>query len=168
MSTTAGGDSTVTRFTLGTSPGAMINGTEFGDLSQFGPQLGLAGTMRFDAPVLVLPPLESFRSSSAPFVFTAQVMGFALDDVDARTPLFTVALVGQGTALLEFFDLRNGSLFEPYVTYTFAAAPAPVPEPGTLLLVATALAGLAAGRRQRRSHRAVPLICAVAPRPSAP
>src|SRR5688500_19381225 len=35
MSTTAAGDSTVTRFTLGTSPGAMIYGTEFGDLSQF-------------------------------------------------------------------------------------------------------------------------------------
>jgi hypothetical protein len=151
MSTVAGGESVQTPFPLGTSRRALINGVEFGDLSQFGPQLGLAGTLQFMAPVVVLPPITAFTPLTVPFAFDAQVSGFALEDIDKLSPLFRVALVGQGTAKLEFFDRIDGMYHEPYVTYTFSASPAPVPEPTTLLLLGTGLVGVA-GRRWREQR----------------
>ena len=152
MSTVAGGESASRTFTLGTSPGALINGTEFGDLGQFGTMIGLAGVMRFDAPTVVLPPLESNHALQVPFVFTADVTGFAADDLAAAAPLFNASLVGQGTATLEFLDAIGGSYFEPYVTYTFSATPDPIPEPGTLLLLATGVAASARRWRTGKQH----------------
>jgi hypothetical protein len=154
MSTLAGTATASTPFTLGTSPGALINGMEFGDLSQFGPRLGLAGVMRFDAPNVVLPPLDSYEALRVPFAFTANVTAFAAEDLMAAAPLFNVALVGQGTARLEFLEALGGRYFEPYVTYTFAATADPIPEPGTLLLLATGIAVTARRWRTRRLHKA--------------
>jgi hypothetical protein len=133
MSAVAGGESASTRFPLGFSTGTIINGTEF--FRPFG--LGaesprLAGTLRFDAPVVVLP------NFTAPFVFNGRVTGFAADDLDARVPLFDVELVGQGTARLQFEDFVNGVSLEPVATYTFAATP----EPATLALFGTGFVGL--------------------------
>jgi PEP-CTERM motif-containing protein len=145
MSAVAGGESAVTPFPLGFSTGAVINGTEF--LRPFGLQAEsplLAGTLRFDAPVVVLP------NFTAPFVFNGQVTGFAHDDLDARMPLFDVALVGQGTARLTFEDFFEGTFREPVATYTFAATPA-VPEPTTILLLGTGLAVV--GLRRWRERR---------------
>ncbi len=147
MSTAAGGESASTQFTVGTSPGALINGVEFGDLSQFGPQLGLAGTLQFNAPVVVLPPLQSFRPVTVPFAFNAQVSGFALEDIDGLSPLFQVSLVGQGTAKLEFLERIDGMYHEPYVTYTFSA---PVPEPASFVLLGTGIAAFVVRHRRRK------------------
>jgi PEP-CTERM motif len=146
MSTVAGGESAETPFTLGLSTGAIINGTEFvRPFGTAGDAPRLAGTLRFDAPTIAV------ADGFAPFVFNGLVSGFAHNDVEARTPLFQVALTGQGTARLGFEDFDNIDLLGSFVTYTFAAAPAATPEPTTLVLFGTAVAGLVQrARKQRR------------------
>jgi hypothetical protein len=147
MSTVAGGEPTPF---LGLSTGAVVNGTEF--LRPFGlPADGprLTGTLRFDAPVVAV---DGLSATTAPFLFNGVVSGFAHDDVDARAPLFQVALTGQGTATLSFEDFdNNAALSGSFVTYTFAAVPAATPEPTTLVLLGTGVAGLM--HRARRSRR---------------
>jgi len=144
-------------FTLGVVPhGAVVNGTVFGTpgSSDFLNPLGLAGSLRFDAASFVLPssqPFENPNAFGAPFVFTGNVTGFAIADVDARTPLFNVDLVGQGTAFIDFESgLQDGVFQEPVVRYFFAAPPAATPEPMTLGLLASGLVGLIARARPRR------------------
>ena len=147
MSTVAGGESTETPFTLGLTTGAIINGTEFvRPFGTAGDTPRLAGTFRFDAPTIAV------ADRFAPFVFNGLVSGFAHNDVEARAPLFQVALTGQGTARLSFEDFdNNADLSGSFVTYTFAAAPAATPEPTTLVLFGTAVAGLVQrARKQRR------------------
>ena len=147
MSTVAGGESTETPFTLGLTTGAIINGTEFvRPFGTAGDTPRLAGTLRFDAPTIAV------ADRFAPFVFNGLVSGFAHNDVEARAPLFQVALTGQGTARLSFEDFdNNADLSGSFVTYTFAAAPAATPEPTTLVLFGTAVAGLVQrARKQRR------------------
>ncbi len=149
MSTVAGGEPTPF---LGLSTGAVINGTEF--VRPFGlppdaPRL--IGRLHFDAPVVAV---DGLTATTVPFLFNGLVSGFAHDDVDARTPLFQVALTGQGTAILSFVDFdNNAALSGSFVTYTFAEAPAATPEPTTLVLFGTAAAGLA--QRARRKRRRI-------------
>ena len=145
MSTVAGGESTETPFTLGLTTGAIINGTEFvRPFGTAGDTPRLAGTLRFDAPTIAV------ADRFAPFVFNGVVSGFAHSDVDARAPLFQVALTGQGTARLSFEDFdNNADLSGSFVTYTFAAAPAATPEPTTLVLFGTAVAGLVQRTRKK-------------------
>ena len=152
MSTVAGGESTETPFTLGLTTGAIINGTEFvRPFGTAGDTPRLAGTLRFDAPVVAV---DAFTAPVVPFVFNGVVSAFAHDDVEARAPLFQVALTGQGTARLSFEDFdNNADLSGSFVTYTFAAAPAATPEPTTLVLFGTAVAGLV--QRARRKRRRV-------------
>ena len=146
-----GSSSPFTRFTLGLATGAVINGLEFQrpfGLTETSPRL--AGTLRFAAPAVVLPPLTPGGFSAvftAPFVFDGLVTGFAHDDRDARHPLFETSLVGRGTATA-VFDLFGGVYGDPEVTYTFA----PVPEPTSIVFVMTGLVG-AAIRRWRQRER---------------
>jgi hypothetical protein len=148
MSTVAGGESAETPFTLGLSTGAIINGTEF--VRPFGLPADaprLAGTLRFDAPTIAV------ADGFAPFVFNGLVSGFAHDDVEARAPLFQVALTGQGTARLGLEDFDNLPLLGSAVIYTFAAAPAATPEPTTLVLFGTAVAGLVQRARKKATAK---------------
>jgi hypothetical protein len=164
MSAVAGGErwlspmpseSLLPQFTLGWSTGAIIDGTEVvpvGGLAVDSPWM--TGTFRFDAPTVVVESLEEHNPGNriVPFVFSGQVRGFARDDLDGRIPLFDLALVGQGTAVLQFegYDFANGTWEEVVAEYTFA----PVPEPTTLMLLGSGVIGIAGRewRRRRRRH----------------
>jgi hypothetical protein len=91
----------------------------------------LAGTFRFDAPTIALPPPQPGRFAEGlelrldvPFAFNGQITGFAATDLDATMPLFHVDLSGQGTAnVFAIFD--KGKFTDADVEYTFAATPEP-------------------------------------------
>jgi hypothetical protein len=162
LSVVAGADSGVTptrlpaAFTLGSAFGAVVNGTEFAPPdtipASFPGSLGLAGSLRFDAPPIVLSGTAEVFSS--PFVFSGHMAGFAIDDVDARNPLFGVDVAGRGTAFIEFEQgLVDGVFREGVVHFRFAAAPAPTPEPTTLLMLGTGLAGMIARAQMRSAGR---------------
>jgi hypothetical protein len=132
-------------FTLGTALSATVNGTTFAPRVLpptfiFPGPLGLAGSLRFDAPPIVLSDTATFFGS--PFLFSGHVTGFGIDDVDARHPLFDVDLVGRGTAFVDFED-------EGAMHMVFGATSAPTPEPATLLLLGTALVSVAARSRRK-------------------
>jgi hypothetical protein len=65
-------------FTLGYGR-AVIGGTEF---SGFPQNPGLAGTLRFETPAVVVPPVEMIGLLRAPFTFRGDVAGFAPDDLE--------------------------------------------------------------------------------------
>jgi hypothetical protein len=69
----------LTPFNLGFGR-AAVNGMQFFTVNEPG---GLVGTLRFDAPTVILPPVERVPSGvrfTAPFMFNGDVTGFAPDD----------------------------------------------------------------------------------------
>jgi hypothetical protein len=103
------------------------------------------GQVTFSGPSPLAPPLEGFAASvTAPFEFNGAFFFPAM----GGAPDTSAALFGSGTATVELF---RTSLDIPWsyrgANYTFEAVD-PIPEPGTLLLVGSALAGLAARRRR--------------------
>jgi len=108
----------------------------------------LTGSLRFDAPAIVLPPFDGSPGIgfTAPFVFSGDVTGFSLRDVEARVPLFHADLTGRGTVRAIFDDPHPPFYPNPEVTYTFAATP----EPGTFALVTFSVFGIVARTKLRK------------------
>jgi hypothetical protein len=142
-------------FTLGTAAGAVVNGTVFGqpgNFQSFAGAVGLAGSLRFDVPPIVLPSsLVDVDHFGAPFVFNGHITGFSIDDVNARTPLFDLILTGRGRAFVDFESgLENGIFRESVLHYNFESAAAATPEPASLALLGSGLIGIAVSLRTRR------------------
>lgn len=152
LSAVAGGESAISLFPLGLATRAVVDGTDFvaaRDLPSGLPRL--SGTLRFDAPSIVLPPFDRVArvTLTAPFVLSGEVIGFAAADGNGLAPLFHVAVTGQGIASLGFVFHDAVMYRAPGATYTFAATP----EPATLALFATGLVGLVVRNRNRRRAR---------------
>jgi hypothetical protein len=148
----AGGESTATPFTLGIISLASIDGTQYGPFFNDDPASPrLAGTFRFDAPTIVLPPIVSGGAPvkfTAPFVFSGTASGFAPGDVNRTSPLFSVTLAGAGVASVDF-ETYYGSYNSADVRYTFEDASA-VPEPASLVLFGTGAIVVAVRARLKR------------------
>ena len=141
LSAVVGGPSPLTPFRVGFGV-ADINGQHFFTPNE--PGL-LIGTLRFDAPTIVLPPVEQVPNGvafSVPFVFHGDITAFAPDDLEATTPIFHLNLVGEGTLGIGLlpFGTRYGEVDS---VYTFAATT----EPSSIVLTTTALLGLVRRRR---------------------
>jgi hypothetical protein len=118
MSAVAGGERRIDSgrippsYTLGRTTEATIDGRTFSEAEL----PWLRGTLRFDAPSVVLsaPVGGRIDNFATPFTFTGQVTGFAHDDLDARAPLFHRDYVGQGTVFMETdFDAATGTYQRP-------------------------------------------------------
>ena len=116
----------------------------------------------FATPTAMLTDLGS-STVEVPFEFSAVMNGYLESPVTRPSdapPIFTVNLMGRGTASARFFGFVDDtgvlsySVHPDSVQYQFTGSQ-PVPEPGTLVLSGGALVGLALGRRvsRRRSQR---------------
>lgn len=110
-----------------------------------------SGSFDFDAGSVSVPnvPLDGpSQFPAARFTFTGTLAGYA-DMSLSGTPLFAVALAGQGTGRQGFHHYpANGFITRDGFTYEFESAP--VPEPGSLLLFGSGAAWTAARWRRRR------------------
>jgi hypothetical protein len=120
----------------------------------FYPQIyvdGMTGT--FSSPLFRISGTETV-TVSIPFSYSGVVTGYLMDPWVHGTPepVFTKALLGQGTATARFiytFYDEDGPLFTADdLRYDFAEA-APVPEPATMLLFGAGSAVLALRRRRQ-------------------
>lgn len=137
---------------LGTSMNAAVDGVVLARPGAPETWVTLGGTLRFDAPVVVIPPITEPGSGRislfAPFVFQGQITGFARGALEGP-PLFQRDLEGQGTLRFGLTPHADGTFRFPSVSYSFEA-PDPIPEPMTLLLVGAGFGGIALRRRRLR------------------
>lgn len=124
---------------------ATFDGVTYAPLGSLSPG-GASGVVDFTGTA-VAPPLEGLAATlAAPFLFSGSFFIPVAGEVSGR---IEASLVGSGTATVA---LGRSAVDNPWsymsAVYQFED-PDPIPEPGTLLLVGSALAGLAARRRRK-------------------
>ncbi|HEX5835354.1 MAG TPA: PEP-CTERM sorting domain-containing protein [Pyrinomonadaceae bacterium] len=137
----------VNAFFVGSSLGGggiTVNGMSFSG--------GFGGTFQLDGPLIQVPFALTNLTITSPFSFVGN-LSVCPDSCVTRPPVFSVSLIGGGTAT---FDLIFGGLnsqgvpiftFEN-ITYNFE-----VPEPASILLFGAGLAALGTAIRHRRSRQ---------------
>ena len=150
LSSTWGGDAIGS---LGQAQNAVFNGVRFADPADHTTWLAPAGTLVFDAPGVLLPPLPGggFQviSLTAPFLFSGRILGFPQGAPAGTPPLFVAELAGRGTVDFRLRDEGVGVWRFADLTYRFEDQQ-PIPEPVTVVLVGSGLAGLLTRRLRRR------------------
>ena len=138
---------------LGQAQNAVVTGVRYAVPADHTTWLRPAGTLVFDAPGVLLPPLPGgdpqVISLVAPFLFSGRVLGFPQDAPEGTPPLFDVSLTGRGVVDFRLRDEGTGVWRFADLTYTFQDQE-PIPEPMSLVLVGSGLAGMVFGRRVRR------------------
>lgn len=112
----------------------------------------ISGNLDFDTEEVLIPPVASpdtWVTFSTPFTMTGRIRG-TTGALGTGSVLFDVLVSGGGMASTQALGSTANLYRTGGVKYEFSDV-APTPEPGTLLLVGTALAGLAARRRRLSS-----------------
>ncbi|HET7696278.1 MAG TPA: PEP-CTERM sorting domain-containing protein [Vicinamibacterales bacterium] len=118
------------------------------------------GSLQFAAGSVIVPDVQPqppgldetvIVPAFSPFTFTGTLTGFA-DPSRTGAPLFSIQLAGGGSsplgAVAGFGNLGSGTFLD-YVDYSFNDV-ASTPEPGSLLLLGSGAAWIAARCRRRR------------------
>lgn len=139
--------SSVPQHCLPCTSGSSINVNGFFAGTSLGQ--GTIGQLTLSGPTLIVPNSTQDITLTSPFDFSGH-LEFCPSDCMFQPPIFSVDLVGSGTALLHlhFIGMLGGQptfQFES-VTYDFQT-----PEPMSILLLGGGLLGLAA--KLRRGHR---------------
>lgn len=128
---------------------ATFDGVTYAPLGSLSP--GAASGILDFTGTAVAPPLEGLAATlAAPFLFSGSFFFPVAGEVSGRVE---ASLFGSGTATVA---LGRSAVDNPWsymnAVYQFED-PDPIPEPGTLMLVGSALAGLAACRRRKTQGR---------------
>src|SRR5215212_301425 len=115
--------------------------------------VGLAGLLLLNGGTIVVPSVMGDVTITVPFTFTANLTACPVDCFFGPT-LFTVQLVGSGTATLDLTFTRLSSNGQPIFLFKQATFQfEEVPEPASILLFGGGLAVLTAKLRRRLSAR---------------
>jgi len=128
-----------------------VNGTTY-------PKVFVSGGLSFTSVPFVAPPPNGSPTFqfTTPFTMQGQISGFSSFNDPGQTPLFSVALIGSGTASV---GGTSRSTSPNYVGQGLAfqfEAPSPTPEPASLILLGSGVAGIALTTCRRFRNRAAP------------
>ena len=130
---------------------SRIGGGSFNINGAMFTNVGLGGLLLLNGGTIVVPSVMSDVTITVPFTFTADLTACPVDCFFGPT-LFTVQLVGSGTATLDLTFTRLSSNGQPIFLFKQATFQfEEVPEPASILLFGGGLAVLAAKLRRRIS-----------------